>query len=62
MSREEFLSRLEKLKISQKQFSEIAGCSYQTVKQWKDDKIPKWVFLLLDHITILQSAKKYTLK
>lgn len=58
MSREELLGRLEKLKISQKQFSEIAGCNYQTVKQWKNDKIPKWVSLLLDHIEVLQYAKK----
>lgn len=58
MTREELIDRLEKLKTSQKQFSEIAGCSYQTVKQWKDNKIPKWVSLLLDHIEILQFTKK----
>ncbi len=62
MSRKEFVDRLKKLDISQKQFSEIAGCSYQTVKQWKDNKIPKWVSLLLDHIEILQSAKKLKLR
>jgi len=62
MSRKEFLDRLKKLEISQKQFSEIAGCSYQTVKQWRDNKIPKWVSLLLDHIEILKSAKRFKLK
>ena len=62
MTRKEFLDRLRILKISQKQFSEIAGCSYQAVKQWKDNKIPKWVSLLLDHIKILQSANELKLR
>lgn len=62
MRRSAFLDRLKYLNLTQKDFSVIAGCSYQTVKQWKDGKIPKWVFLLLDHIEILQSAKRYTLR
>lgn len=54
MTRKEFLERLDQLKLTQKDFSLIVGCSHQTVKQWKDYKIPRWVVLALNHLKILQ--------
>jgi len=66
MNREDFIEKLSDLKLTQKEFAELSGCSYQTVKQWKDNKIPKWVELVLRHIEILQEnvslAQEYGIK
>lgn len=66
MKRKDFIEKLSELKLTQKEFAELSGCSYQTVKQWKDNKIPKWVDLLLTHMRILKEnvalAKAYGVK
>lgn len=66
MRRKEFLDNLNELDMSQKKFSEFAGCSYQAVKQWKDHNIPNWVERVLHLIKILQDnasiANKYGLR
>jgi len=66
MKRKDFIEKLSDLKLTQKEFAELSGCSYQTVKQWKDNKIPKWVDLLLTHMRILKEnvslAKTYGIK
>jgi len=65
MYRKELIDRLEALGLNQKEFAELLGYSYQTVKQWKDKKIPKWVPILLEHFEGIQHnrelAEKYGL-
>jgi hypothetical protein len=63
MTRQSFLEKLEELDLTQKQFASLIGYSYQAIKQWKDQTIPLWVPLILDHFEILKNnvnlAKKY---
>ncbi len=63
MTREVFIEKLEALELTQKEFASLIGYSYQAVKQWRDQTIPPWVPLVLDHFEILRNnvrlAKKY---
>ncbi|STQ86196.1 hypothetical protein LS73_000110 [Helicobacter muridarum] len=44
MNNTDFEKRLEALKISKKDFSEIIGMPYQTMMNWKQkDETPVWV-------------------
>ena len=65
MDRKELTRRLEKIGLNQKEFAELVGYSHQTIKQWKDEKIPKWVPILLDYFENIRQnellAKKYIL-
>ena len=66
MTRELFLERLENLDLNQKEFASLIGYSYQAVKQWRDETLPKWLPLIIDHLEILKNnvslAKEYGLK
>ncbi len=57
MNRKELIQRLKLLGLNQREFAELIGYSYQTVKQWQDKKIPKWVPMLLDHLETIQQNK-----
>lgn len=48
MGREDFKKRLKDIGISQKQFAEITGYGYSTVKNW--EHIPRWVSVLLNYM------------
>ena len=45
MKKEEFTKRLKELKISKKEFANLANIPYSTVNNWSDKKrpIPSWV-------------------
>ena len=58
MTKCELIKRLNYLGMSQKDFAEYIGYSYQAVKQWKDGKIPLWVSLVLDHFELIKNNKK----
>lgn len=62
MTKKELKEKLKQLELSQKEFSQFAGCSYQTVKEWKEDNVPNWVTIVIEHIEVLQSAKKIICK
>ena len=57
MNRKELIGRLERVGLNQKEFAELIGYNYQTVKQWKDGKIPKWVPMLLDHFEMIHQSE-----
>ncbi len=63
MTRNIFKNRLDDLGLTQKEFAEIVGYSYQTIKQWKDNTIPPWVPMVLDYLVIIKHntilAQKY---
>ncbi len=63
MTRNIFKNRLDDLGLTQKEFAEIVGYSYQTIKQWKDNTIPQWVPMVLDYLVIIKHntilAQKY---
>lgn len=50
MNKAQLNQRLEDLKLTQKEFASIIGYSHQSVKQWKDGTIPKWVGLVLNYL------------
>jgi transcriptional regulator with XRE-family HTH domain len=52
MDRKEFVSRLRKIGISQKEFAKITGYSYQTVKQWNE--FYPWIDHFLDYLELLK--------
>ena len=58
MLRKELIANLKRLGLSQKDFADMIGYSHQTVKQWEDGKIPKWVKIILDYFDQLQKDKK----
>ena len=58
MTKTKFKEKLEQLKMSQKSFADFAGCSYQTVKQWREDNVPNWVPIVVEYLEVLHSAKK----
>lgn len=62
MKREDFLARLNKLELTQKEFLVIIGFGYQIVNQWKDGVIPNRMSLVLDYLDVLKVAKQYGLK
>lgn len=57
MKKEEFKKRLDGICMSQKEFSDVIGYSYQAIKQWKDGKIPKWAEIVMDHLEDIQNCK-----
>jgi DNA-binding XRE family transcriptional regulator len=63
MTKEKFIERLDDLEMTQKEFALIIGYSYQSVKQWKDGTIPKWVHIVLEYLETIQQntslSKKY---
>jgi len=63
MTRKIFKKKLEELNLSQKDFAEVVGYSYQTIKQWKDGSIPQWVPMVLDYLKMIKHntvlAQKY---
>lgn len=59
MGKEIFKSRLKSINMSQKEFAEAIGYSYQAIKQWKDEKIPKWAWMVINH---LEDMKKCQLR
>jgi len=58
MERRIFIKRLQYIGISQRSFAKLVGYNYQTVKQWKDGKIPQWVPIVLDHIEMLKKNEE----
>lgn len=54
MTREKFIKKLDNLGMTQKEFALIIGYSYQSVKQWKDGTIPKWVIIVIEHLEIVK--------
>ncbi len=62
MTKTELKEKLKQLDLSQKEFAQFTGCSYQAVKQWKEDKVPNWVNIVIEHIEMLQAAKKIICK
>ncbi len=54
MTREKFIKKLDNLGMTQKEFALIIGYSYQSVKQWKDGAIPKWVIIVIEHLEIVK--------
>lgn len=63
MTRNIFKNRLDDLGLTQKEFAEVVGYSYQTIKQWKDNTIPQWVPMVLDYLAMIKQntvlAQKY---
>lgn len=62
MTKTELKEKLKQLDLSQKEFAQFVGCSHQTVKQWKEHKVPKWVSIVIEYIEMLQAAKKIICK
>ncbi len=62
MTKTELKDKLKQLNLSQKEFARFSGCSYQAVKQWKENKVPNWVNIVIEHIEMLQAAKKIICK
>lgn len=66
MDRTELTKRIKSVGLTQKDFAELIGYSYQAVKQWKDGRIPKWVPMLLDHLELIRHnehlARQYGLR
>lgn len=46
------------MELSQKEFSQIVGYSYQGIKQWKDDSIPRWAWIVLNHLEDMQRCRQ----
>ena len=62
MTKTELKEKLKQLRMSQKDFAEYAGCSYQSVKQWKENKVPNWVIIVIEHIEVFQAARNIICK
>jgi len=62
MTKTELKEKLKQLKMSQKDFAQFAGCSYQSVKQWKENNVPNWVTIVIEYIEVFQAAKKIICK
>ena len=50
MTKTELKDKLKQLNLSQKEFARFSGCSYQSVKQWKEHKVPNWVSIVIENI------------
>ena len=62
MTKTELKEKLKQLRMSQKDFAEYAGCSYQSVKQWKEHNVPYWVTIVIEHIEVFQAARNIICK
>ncbi len=62
MTKTELKDKLKQLNLSQKEFARFSGCSYQSVKQWKEHKVPNWVSIVIEYMEMLQAAKKIICK
>lgn len=62
MTKKELKEKLKQLQLSQKDFAEFAGCSYQAVKQWRGNNVPNWATIVVEHIEVLQAAKNIICK
>ncbi len=49
---------LKKLSISQKKFATIIGMSESTVNAWSDEKVPKWVNVIIKLLLENRKQKK----
>ena len=58
MKKKEFNEKLSRINLTQKDFAQMVGYSYQAVKQWKDDKIPKWAGIVLEYFEELYIKKE----
>jgi len=58
MKKKDFNERINNLNLNQKDFAEMIGYSHQSIKQWKDNKIPKWVSIVLEHFEELNVKKE----